>query len=333
MSDLFKPKVAILGATGAVGREIISILAEKRFPLSSLTLYASKKSADEEIEYMSDTITVKELVDPKEIDAHIIFVAIPSHLAKKAVPFLLTKDCFIIDKSSAFREDDRALLIVPEVNGEKINLATRLVASPNCVAVPLALVLKPIGDAFGIKQIVVSTYQAVSGAGKKATDELESQVRDLFNLREISCDIFKKPIAFNILPFIPDEEEKIVSETKKLLEIPELLMDVTAVRVPVFNGHSMSVHMELKKSPDINAIRELLKSFSYLHLEDDVSNLCYPNPMDASGKDETMVGRIRVSKAFDNGLSLFISSDNLRTGAALNAVKIAQRFLKIRQGS
>lgn len=321
MSKKNNLKVAVIGATGIVGRELIEILAQRKFPIKSLSLFASKNSMGEVFSFKGESLLVKELLEVDDIDSDtdIAFFAVSAKIAKKFVEPLSKRGIFCIDKSSAFRENENAKLIVPEVNANLLkNFNIRIIASPNCVAVPLVQVLKPLHDAFGLAQVMVSTYQAVSGAGKEGSDELESQVRDLFNLREPVINIFNKRIAFNLIPFINEEEEKVISETKRILNLPNLLMDATCVRVPVFNGHSMAVNMSFENPSNISEAIKLLSLLPHIKLIDE------PCPIEASGKDETYVGRIRLNRALKNGLSLFISSDNLRTGAALNAVKIAE---------
>lgn len=314
-------KVAVIGATGIVGRELIEILAQRKFPTKSLSLFASKNSMGEVFSFKGESLIVKELLEINDIDSDtdIAFFAVSAKIAKKFVEPLSKKGVFCIDKSSAFREKENAKLIVPEVNAELLkNFHTRIIASPNCIAVPLVQVLKPLHDAFGLLKVLVSTYQAVSGAGKEGSDELESQVRDLFNFKKPAINIFDKRIAFNLLSFINEEEEKVINETKKILKLPNLLMDVTCVRVPIFNGHSMAVNLSFENPSNISQVMKLLSQLPHIKLVDE------PTPLEASGKDETYVGRIRLNGALKNGLSLFICSDNLRTGAALNAVKIAE---------
>ncbi len=335
-----KPRVAIIGATGMAGREVIRILEERKFNLTSLDLFASVKSAGVDIDFGQDTLHVKELRSVDDINADIAFFAAGSKVTLAFAEKLAERGTICIDKSSAFRLREDVPLIVPEVNGELLrNNTQRIIASPNCVAAPLVQVLKPIHNISPIEQVVVSTYQAVSGAGKQGCDELETQVRDLFNLRDPKTDVFGKRIAFNVLPFIPaqgdvdtlgktDEEAKVIAETKKILNLDELKIDVTCVRVPVFNGHSMAVHIACKNPIKIEDAIHTLSSAPGIILIDNPQKGSYPTPQDASGEDVTLVGRIRLNTSATYGLSLWISSDNLRTGAALNAVRIAETIMR-----
>lgn len=328
-----RKKIAVIGATGMVGRELISILEEKRLPISKLSLYASQNSAGESIGYNNQELTVKELTSAEQIDADIAFFATSAKVSRSFIQ-KLSKRCICIDKSSAFRMDRDTPLVVAGVNHNSIDKAHTVIASPNCVATPLAQVLKPIDDLAGLDQVFVSTYQAVSGAGRAASEELEYQVRDLFNLRDANTKIFKKRIAFNVLPLIPDieevnalgktdEEVKLIEETKKILSLDALKIDATCVRVPVFNGHSMAVNIATKREIKISDITDSLNKATGIMLIDEHSG-DYPTPTDASGGDNTLVGRIRPNTAAKHGINLWITSDNLRTGAALNAVRIAQ---------
>lgn len=337
-TSLKKPRVAIIGATGMTGRELIRILEERSFSLSSLELFASKNSAGEQIDFHGEPIDVQELVSADQIKADLAFFAAGSKISTAFVE-KLAKTTICIDKSSAFRMQEGIPLVVPEVNGHILKTREhRIIASPNCVATPLTQVLGPIHKIAALEQVIISTYQAVSGAGKKGTDELESQIRDLFNLRETSTDIFGKQIAFNVLPFIPargqvdalgktDEEAKLIEETKKILDLKDLKMEATCVRVPVFNGHSMSVHLATKTPIKIDEIVDTLSRAPGIILIDNPQKGSYPTPLEASGEDVTLVGRLRPNTSVTYGLSLWISSDNLRTGAALNAVRIAETIM------
>lgn len=333
--------IAIVGASGMAGRELIGILEESSLSIKELSLFASKNSAGEKIGFMDEEITVQELKDESDIKADVVFFAAGSEVALSYAPKLAARGMVCIDKSSAFRKLDHIPLVTACVNDDAIAKNIRqtggIIASPNCVAVPLVQVLKPIGDEYGLEKVIVSTYQAVSGAGKEGFDELETQVRDLFNMREIKSPIFKERIAFNILPWIPahgrpmqdgysDEEDKLIDETKKMLSQKNLPIDATCVRVPLFNGHSLSVYIETKSPVDAQSAKSLLAKTANIVVKDNPNEGIYPTPLDASGKNSTLVGRIRKSRATNHGVSLWISSDNLRTGAALNAVRIAEHL-------
>lgn len=332
-------RIAIIGATGMVGRELISILQERAFPLASLSLYASKESHGEVIDFKGQGLMVHELINADEVKADIAFFAAAPSVAMSFIPKLCAQGVICIDKSSAFRMSKDVPLVVPEVNGHLLKeKPTSLVASPNCVATPLVQVLSCIHGLSPLDQVVVSTYQAVSGVGRRGAMELESQVRSIFNMRDLHMEVFDKQIAFNVQPFIPaktsvdhlgktDEEIKLIEETKKILDVTDLKMDATCVRVPVFNGHSMSVNIATKGDIKMNDALDTLAKAPGIILMDNPNKGSYPTPIDASGEDMTLVGRVRPNTSTRFGLSLWISSDNIRTGAALNAVRIAETIM------
>lgn len=332
-----KLKINIIGATGLAGKELVSILEESKLNIRELDLYASKKSAGEKISFREEDLDVKELKNIDDIDGDLAFLAIDSKLALEIAPKLVKKGIMVIDKSSAFRKTHP--LIIPSVNGallENIKEAC-ILSSPNCVAVPLITVLFHINKISPLMRTIVSTYQAVSGAGNAAFSELETQVRSLFNFKDVNFAAFDKQIAFNVLANIPsfgklnslkqtDEEEKVIDETKKILGLDNLFMQATCVRVPVFNGHSMSVDVETSGPIALDEFNRQLSKSDEIIIQDDLEKAIYPCPLDAGGRDEFLVGRIRKSPAFSNGISFWISADNLRVGAALNAVRIAERI-------
>lgn len=329
--------VAIVGATGAVGRETLSILEERRFPVSRLRLFASARSAGEKVSFGDDELVVEDL-DQADLDGiEVAFLAAGGSVSKRLAPVLAEKGAVSIDKSSTFRMDPEVPLVVPEVNGAELAryVNKRLVATPNCSTIQLVQALKPLHDAAGLARVICCTYQAVSGAGRGGIDELDHQVRDLFNSRDVrSTECFGHRIAFNVLPCIPHkgflddgsttEEKKMVDESRKILALPELKVGVTCVRVPVFNSHSEAVHVELSKPLDPEVARELWRNTDNVLVVDDPANDMYPTAQDASGQDHTLIGRVRKDPSLDNGLAFWVVSDNLRTGAALNAVRIAE---------
>lgn len=333
-------KIAIIGASGIVGRELISILEQSKLNISSLKLFGSERSAGEVLEFREQDYIIEHLHSPLQIDTDFAFFAAGKSVSLKYIEKVAEAGTICIDKSSAFRLRPDIPLIVPEVNGELLKKANyKIIASPNCVATPLVQALSPIEKLSPIKSIIAVSFQAVSGAGKDAYNELETQVRDLFNMRDIKTDVLGKRIAFNVLPFIPargpvddlkktDEEAKVIEETRKILSLPKLMMDVTCVRVPVFNGHSLAVHLATKDKIEIPRVLDALSKAPGVMLIDDPNNAVYPTPVDASGQDVTLIGRVRENTAVDAGLSLWITSDNLRTGAALNAVRIAETIIK-----
>jgi aspartate-semialdehyde dehydrogenase len=333
------PRVAIIGASGMVGRELIQILEQRSFKLSELSLFGTKKSKGEEIDFRDQQLMINELTHVDQIEADLAFFCTGAKVSIDFIDKLAQKGCISIDKSSAYRLREDVPLIAFEVNGHLIKeMRPKIIANPNCVVTPLTQVLLPIHKLSPLTQVVVSTYQAVSGAGLDASNELDLQVRGLFNMREVKSPVLGKQIAFNILPFIPangdideegktDEEIKVIMETKKILNLNSLAMEVTCVRVPVFNGHSMSVTIGCEKAISVEKAREVLSKSLGVKVIDDPSNNFYPTPLEANGKDETLVGRIRKNTSHPFGITLWISSDNLRSGAALNAVKIAENIL------
>lgn len=330
--------VSVIGATGMTGRELLRILEERSFPISHIKLFSSKNSAGEKMEFRGEDIVVEELVSPEQITTQIAFFAAGGAVSRAFVDQVAERGTICIDKSSALRMREDVALLVADVNDDILkHQPPKIIASPNCVATPLTQVLAPIHRLAPLESVVISTYQAVSGAGKHGTDELETQVRDLFNLRDPKINVFGQRIAFNVLPFIPgkgtineqgktEEEWKVIEECQKILGLPHLKMEATCVRVPVFNGHSMAVSIATTKEIKINDVVEVLAKTPGIIVVDDPIKAKYPTALDASGEDMTLVGRIRPNTAAQYGLSLWIVSDNLRTGAALNAVRIAEKL-------
>ena len=341
-----KPKVprpfrlAVVGATGVVGRETLSILHERNFPIEELRVFGSERSAGTKVDFGEDDLLV-ELLDPKAMEGvEVAFFAAGGEVSRAVAPEVSAAGTVCIDKSSVFRGDPDVPLVVPGVNDEALAgwEKKRIIATPNCSTIQLVQALKPLHDVGGLKRVICCTYQAVSGAGREGIDELDHQIRDLFNGRDVrASDVFRQRIAFNVLPCIPadggfdddgntGEERKMISETRRILGLPELPMGVTCARVPVFNGHSEAVHVELSRSLDPELAREALRAAPDVLVVDEPSDLLYPSAVDATGEDQTLVGRVRKDTSFDNGLAFWIVSDNLRTGAALNAVRIAEHL-------
>jgi aspartate-semialdehyde dehydrogenase len=331
--------VAVVGATGVVGRETLSILEERKFPLASLKLFASERSAGESVEHGGKTYTVQKLEGDCFKGVDIVFFAASGGISKTWAPRAAEQGAVCIDKSSSFRMDPDVPLVVPEVNGHALKGFTkkRIIATPNCSTIQMVQALAPLHRKAGLERVVVCTYQAVSGAGRGGIDELEGQVRDMFNLRDVNISTFDQRIAFNALPRIPardpipadgttGEERKMIEETKKILEAPALRVGATCVRVPVFNGHSEAVHVELKTPLSAEEARALIAAEPNIIVVDDREKGLYPTAADASGEDKTLVGRIRQDDSVPDGrgLAFWCVSDNLRTGAALNAVRIAE---------
>ncbi len=327
--------VAVAGATGAVGREMIEILEARNFPVSQLVPLASERSEGERLEFRGKKWTVKRLTRDsfKGVD-----IALFSAGAARSLEFAsagVQSGAVVIDNSSAFRMDPKVPLVVPEVNPHAITRHNGIIANPNCSTICMVAALKPIHDAAKIKRIVVTTFQSVSGTGKKAMDELAQQTVALLNFRDVETNVYPHQIAFNCLPHIDafldngytKEEMKIVNETKKIMEDDSIRVTATAVRVPVFRCHSESVNIETDKKISANDVRAVLSTASGVMVYDDPKKNIYPLAVDAAGKDEIFVGRIREDESIPNGVNLWIVSDNLRKGAALNAVQIAEHLI------
>ncbi|MFQ5587265.1 MAG: aspartate-semialdehyde dehydrogenase [Nitrospiria bacterium] len=327
--------VAIAGATGAVGEEMLDILASRKFPIEKLRLFASERSAGKSYPFFDDELFVETLdaADFSQID--IILGATSSGLAKDYAPKALKAGCAIIDNSSAFRMEPLVPLVVPEVNGHLVTVNQPLIANPNCSTAQMVVALKPLHDAAGLRRVSVTTFQSVSGTGKEAIEELIAQTKAILSFQEVKTKVYGEQIAFNCIvnwdcdPETGDteEESKIVAETQKILDVPDLPVTATTVRVPVFRSHGEAVTIETERKITPNEARALLSEAPGVTLIDDPSRKIYPTPLDAVGQDNVYVGRIREDKSAENGLHLWVVADNLRKGAALNAVQIAERLI------
>lgn len=326
-------KVAIVGATGSVGREILNILSERGFPADTVIALASEKSEGGEIDFGDDTLTVERLDTFDFAGVDLSFFAAGSEVSKDYVPKAAGAGSIVIDNSSLFRMDPDVPLIVPEVNADALEGYDKknIIANPNCSTAQLAVALKPLHDAAKIKRVVVSTYQSVSGAGKNAMDELFHQTKSVFVSEMMPGKVFPKQIAFNVFPQIGDfdgdgnsvEETKMAEEMKKILG-PNIKLTATCVRVPVFIGHSEAVNVEFETPLDVATAKDLLKNGAGLIVSDLEDQSEYTTPVDAVGDYATFVSRVRRDATVANGLSFWVVSDNLRKGAALNAVQIAE---------
>jgi aspartate-semialdehyde dehydrogenase len=334
--------VAVVGATGAVGREMLRTLAEREFPVDKVFALASKNSVGKEVSYGEDDILSVQSVDTFDFaNADIALFSAGSELAKELGPKAGAAGCVVIDNSSAFRMDDDVPLIVPEVNGHVLESFFKdqdrrnIIANPNCSTAQLVVALKPLHEAYGIKRVVVSTYQAVSGAGNPAMDELFEQTRGVFVNDFKKPQNFTKEIAFNIIPhidiFMDDgftkEEWKMEVETKKILD-PAIEVVAHCVRVPVFIGHSEAVFIECEKPCDEDAARDILREAEGVSVIDYRADEGYVTPKEAAGEDAVYISRLRRDKTVDHGLVFWCVSDNLRKGAALNSVQIAEECLR-----
>lgn len=328
--------VAVVGATGLVGQEMISILEERKFPVKNLYPFASDISAGEKIQFNGKDVTIcalnKKNIESTKID--IALWSIGNDLSKQYIPIANNQGWINIDNSSAYRMEPNVPLVVPEVNKEVLKNFKRgmVIANPNCSTIQLVQILKPLSDKYGLKRVVVSTYQSVSGAGKLAMKELEKQTVDLLSGRAITSEIFPHQIAFNILPHIDDflenlytkEEMKVINESRKILGLPKLAITSTCARVPVFHAHAEAVNIEFDKICSLKDVRSLLSKTEGVKVIDDPKKFSYPLNVEATGENDTYVGRIRLDESVKSGINLWIVSDNLRKGAALNAVQIAE---------
>ncbi len=326
-------KVAIAGATGNVGREMLSILAERRFPVSEVVALASSRSIGREVSFGDKTLKCKALDHYDFSDTDICLMSAGGSVSKDWSPRIGAKGCVVIDNSSAWRMDPEVPLVVPEVNADAVRgfVAKYIIANPNCSTAQLVVALKPLHDRATIKRVVVATYQSVSGAGKEAMDELFSQTRAVFTSNPVETKTFPKRIAFNLIPqidvFMDDgstkEEWKMVAETKKILD-PKIKLTATCVRVPVFISHSEAVNIEFEKPISADEARDILREAPGCLVIDRREPGGYITPHEAAGEDATYISRIREDPTIENGLNLWCVSDNLRKGAALNAVQIAE---------
>jgi len=326
--------VAVVGATGAVGNEMIATLEQRKFPVRGLKLLASDRSLGVTLPYKGEDIPVEVLTEDSFKGVQIGLFSAGGSISQKFAPIAAESGCVVVDNTSAWRMDPDVPLVVPEVNAHAIAQYKKrgIIANPNCSTIQMVVVLKPLHDAAKIKRVVVSTYQAVSGTGKKAIYELETQVRALFNNQEIEKKVYPHQIAFNCLPHIDaflengytKEEMKMVNETKKIMEDAGIAVTATTVRVPVFYGHSESVNIEFERELTPDAARKLLGKAPGVKVVDDPNKNQYPLAIYAAGKDDTFVGRIRKDESVKYGLNMWIVSDNIRKGAALNAVQIAE---------
>jgi aspartate-semialdehyde dehydrogenase len=331
-----KQNVAIVGATGVVGRTFIQILEERNFPVAELRLLASHKSVGQKIQFKQQEIAVEllEAQSFKEIDFALFSAG--AGVSREFSPIAAEAGATVIDNSSAFRMDENAALVVPEVNPHALNSHQRIIANPNCSTIQMVVAAKPLHDAATIKRIVVSTYQAVSGKGKDAVEELKTQSGAVLQKQKINTEVFPHQIAFNALPHIDKfhadgntfEEIKMVNETRKILELPNLPVSATCVRVPVYTGHSLSLNLEFKHPLEVDRARQILSEAPGVVLMDKPQDEVYPTPAFAAGRDEVFVGRIRRDDSVEHGLNLWVVSDNLRKGAALNAIQIAEELIK-----
>ncbi|HEY6153063.1 MAG TPA: aspartate-semialdehyde dehydrogenase [Candidatus Udaeobacter sp.] len=330
------PHVAVVGATGAVGVEMIGTLEKRRFPLSKLTLLASARSVGKTLKYKGQDIAVKELTKDAFKGIDIALFSAGGNISREFAPIAAAAGCVVVDNSSAFRMDPKVPLVVPEINAADVKSHQGIIANPNCTTAISLMALYPLHQAFGVTRIFASSYQAVSGTGAKAIEELRNQVHQIARGETVTREVYPHQIAFNVLPqvdsFLPTgytkEEMKMENEGRKIMHHPDFRASVTCVRVPVYRAHSVAISAEFKKPVTVDAAREVLAKAPGLDIVDTPEKSEYPLPLYVAEKDNCQVGRIRKDCALDNGLCFWVVGDQLLKGAALNAVQIAEELLK-----
>jgi aspartate-semialdehyde dehydrogenase len=331
-----KPHVAVVGATGAVGIEMIKTLEKRNFPVGKLTLLASARSVGKKLKFRGEDITVKELKKDSFGGIDIALFSAGGAISKEYAPIAVEAGCVVIDNSSAFRMDDKVPLVVPEINAADVKWHKGIIANPNCTTAITLIALYPLHAAFGCKRIFASSYQAVSGTGAKAIAELERQVDQIVKKQPVTREVYPHQIAFNVLPhvdsFLPTgytkEEMKMENEGRKIMHHPNFRASVTCVRVPVYRAHCVAVSAEFEKPATVEAALAVLKKARGLDVIDNPAKCEYPLPLYQSDKYNCAVGRLRKDCALDNGLCFWVSGDQLLKGAALNAVQIAEELMK-----
>ncbi len=332
-----KYNVAVVGATGMVGQEMLKVLEERNFPVNKILPLASSRSAGLKVEFQGKEVSVQELTKDSFKDIQIALFSAGASISEKFAPIAAQAGAVVVDNTSFFRMDPQVPLVVPEINPQEVyNRPKGIIANPNCSTAQMVVALKPIYDAVGIKRLVISTYQAVSGTGKEAVEELQQEVLDILQMKPVKPKVYPHQIAYNVLPHIDSfldngytkEEMKMINETRKIFGDESIQVTATTCRVPVYFCHSECVNVETKKKITAAEVRKLLAKAENVIVVDDPKNNVYPMPIDAVGKNETLVGRIREDLSCANGIELFIVSDNLRKGAAFNAVQIAEEVIK-----
>lgn len=330
------PNVAVVGATGAVGVEMIETLEKRNFPVGKLTLLASARSAGKTLPFRGAQVTVQELTADSFRGVDIALFSAGGSISKEFAPAAVRAGCVVVDNSSAFRMDDTVPLVVPEINAADVKLHRGIIANPNCTTAITLMALYPLHQAFGVRRIFASSYQAVSGTGAKAIEELERQVGEITAGKPVTKEVYPHQIAFNVIPHVDSfletgytkEEMKMQNEGRKIMHLPGFLASVTCVRVPVYRAHSVAVSAEFAQPVSLAAAREVLRHAPGLDVVDDPANKQYPLPLQVSGHYNCQVGRLRLDCALENGLCFWVAGDQLLKGAALNAVQIAEELLK-----
>ena len=320
--------IAVIGATGAVGQELLGVLERRNFPVASLRPISSARSAGKSVRFRDEPVSVQQLNEDSFEKIDVAFFSAGGEISRKYVPIACQADAIAIDNSSAFRMEAHVPLVIPEINAEDAPRHRGLIANPNCTTAITLMALFPLHRAFGIRRIFAASYQAVSGSGARAIDELTQQTKGATR----DSTVYPHPIAFNLLPHVDSflesgytkEEMKMQNEARKIMHLPQFCASVTCVRVPVYRAHSVAVSAEFKKKVSLERAREVLAKAPGLELVDEPQNNRYPMPLSVTGKDNCQVGRLRLDCAFENGLSFWVSGDQLLKGAALNAVQIAE---------
>ena len=335
--------VAIVGATGAVGQEFLDLMAERQFPFAELRLLASSRSDGKKINYLGKEYVIQEATEKSFTGIDIVLFAGGS-ISKELAPHAVKAGAVVVDNSSTFRMDPNVPLVVPEVNAEALRAHKGIIANPNCSTIIMVMALKPIYDLAKIKRVVVSTYQAVSGAGKEAINEMDDQVKEHIVGKEMTANILPSasltkhyPIAFNLIPQIDvfldngytKEEMKMVNETWKIMEDYNIGITATTVRVPVYRSHSESINIQLEKPLEISTIKEALANFPGVVLQDNPAEMQYPMPLYTSKRDDVYVGRIRKDESLENTYNMWVVGDQIRKGAALNTLQIAEKMIEM----
>jgi len=343
MSNQQTYNVAVVGATGAVGQKMLETLAKRKFPINELKLLSSKRSAGKTLTYNNQTYTVEEATPESFEGVDIALFSAGGGVSKKFAPEAVKRGAVVVDNTSAFRMDEGVPLVVPEVNETDIKEHKGIIANPNCSTIQMVAALQPLKAKYGLKRIIVSTYQAVSGSGAEAIEELKTQAEDFLNGDEMKAELLPVkgedkhyPIAFNALPQIDVftengytfEEMKMINETKKIMHDDSINVAATCVRLPVFTSHAESVYVELEATPSVEEIKTLLASSDGVTLQDQPEEQLYPTPLSAAGLPDVFVGRIRKDLKQENGYHMWIVSDNLLKGAAWNSVQIAESLVK-----
>jgi aspartate-semialdehyde dehydrogenase len=331
-----KVNVAILGATGAVGKELLDLLAERQFPLKNLKLLASSRSAGSKIAFNGQEITVEVVSENSFKDIDLVLASAGGSTSKKWAHQAVAAGAVVIDNSSAFRMDERVPLIVPEINSEAAANHQGIIANPNCTTILMGVAIYPLHQVQRIKRIVVATYQSASGAGARAITEAMVQAQDILNGKQPQAEVLPYPIAFNLFPHNSplneqgycEEEMKMINETRKIFGDPDIAITATCVRVPVLRAHSEAINLEFDQPFDVKQARELIAAAPGVKLVEDWQSNYFPMPIDATGKDPVLVGRIRQDISCDRGLELWLCGDQIRKGAALNAIQIAELLLQ-----